>query len=127
MFKLHLNKYIFYYIIGFIILIFINYLIITLYNDYQINKKNEYDFSYLDSTLNDIYNMDPSLFKFNGNEAILEMNDLLKPITNGNDTLIFGEVPINKEQDQCVGYIIVKKINDSFKYDYSHICDKVDY
>ena len=55
------------------------------------------------------------------------MSDLLKPITNGKDTMYFGEIPITKEQDQCVGYIIVEKINEKLKFDYSHLCDMVDY
>ena len=39
----------------------------------------------------------------------------------------FGEIPMTKEQDQCVGYIIVKKHKNKLNYDYSHICDMLDY
>jgi len=41
--------------------------------------------------------------------------------------MYFGIVPLTKEQDQCVGYIIAKKENDQLTFDYSHICDMVDY
>ena len=34
---------------------------------------------------------------------------------------------MTKEQDQCVGYIIVKKHKNKLNYDYSHICDMLDY
>lgn len=75
-----------------------------------------------------LYKIDPTIFDFNeDNIAIVEMNDLLKPITNGKDTTYFGEIPMTKEQDQCVGYIIVKKHKNKLNYDYSHICDMLDY
>lgn len=47
--------------------------------------------------------------------------------TNGQDTVYFGEVPLTKEQDQCIEYIIVEKNNGDLKFDYSHLCDMVDY
>lgn len=126
--KLHLHQYILHYIVAIILLILINFLVIKFYNDYQENKKIQYDFSNYDYTMLQIYNINPSLFKFNSdNIAIVEMSDLLKPITNGKDTMYFGEVPMTKEQDQCVGYIIVKKINEELKFDYSHLCDMIDY
>lgn len=126
--KLHLKKYFIYDILVIILFIGINKLAISLYNDYQNNKNSKNDFSYYDSVLNDIYIIDPTIFNFNENDiAIIEMSDLLKPITNGKDTLYFGEGPMTKEQDQCVGYIIVKKKQDKFDYDYSHICDMLDY
>lgn len=126
--KLHLHQYILHYIAAILLLILINFLVIKFYNDYQENKKIQYDFSNYDYTMLQIYNIDPSLFKFNSdNIAIVEMSDLLKPITNGKDTMYFGEIPITKEQDQCVGYIIVEKINEKLKFDYSHLCDMVDY
>ena len=126
--KLHLHQYILHYIAAILLLILINFLVIKFYNDYQENKKIQYDFSNYDYTMLQIYNIDPSLFKFNSdNIAIVEMSDLLKPITNGKDAMYFGEVPITKEQDQCVGYIIVEKINEKLKFDYSHLCDMIDY
>ena len=101
---------------------------IKLYNAYQINKKTEYDFSSYDSFMNEVYVINPNLFKFDSNGiAKVEMNDLLKPITNGKDTIYFGVVPLTKDQDQCVGYIIVEKNNEILEFDYSHLCDMVDY
>lgn len=127
-FKLHLHKYFFYDLLAIFLFFLITFIGIKLYNAYQINKKTEYDFSSYDSFMNEVYVINPNLFKFDSNGiAKVEMNDLLKPITNGKDTIYFGVVPLTKDQDQCVGYIIVKKNNEILEYDYSHLCDMVDY
>ena len=127
-FKLHLHKYFFYDLLAIFLFFLITFIGIKLYNAYQINKKTEYDFSSYDSFMNEIYIINPNLFKFDSNGiAKVEMNDLLKPITNGKDTIYFGVVPLTKDQDQCVGYIIVKKKNEILEFDYSHLCDMVDY
>lgn len=127
-FKLHLHKYFFYDLLAIFLFFLITFIGIKLYNAYQINKKTEYDFSSYDSFMNEVYIINPNLFKFDSNGiAKVEMNDLLKPITNGKDTIYFGVVPLTKDQDQCVGYIIVEKNNEILEYDYSHLCDMVDY
>lgn len=127
-FKLHLHKYFFYDLLAIFLFFLITFIGIKLYNAYQINKKTEYDFSSYDSFMNEAYVINPNLFKFDSNGiAKVEMNDLLKPITNGKDTIYFGIVPLTKDQDQCVGYIIVKKKNEILEFDYSHLCDMVDY
>lgn len=127
-FKLHLHKYFFYDLLAIFLFFLITFIGIKLYNAYQINKKTEYDFSSYDSFMNQVYAINPNLFKFDSNGiAKVEMNDLLKPITNGKDTIYFGVVPLTKDQDQCVGYIIVEKNNEILEYDYSHLCDMVDY
>ena len=127
-FKLHLHKYFFYDLLAIFLFFLITFIGVKLYNAYQINKKTEYDFSSYDSFMNEVYVINPNLFKFDSNGiAKVEMNDLLKPITNGKDTIYFGVVPLTKDQDQCVGYIIVEKNNEILEYDYSHLCDMVDY
>ena len=127
-FKLHLHKYFFYDLLAIFLFFLITFIGIKLYNAYQINKKTEYDFSSYDSFMNEVYVINPNLFKFDSNGiAKVEMNDLLKPITNEKDTIYFGVVPLTKDQDQCVGYIIVEKNNEILEYDYSHLCDMVDY
>lgn len=127
-FKLHLHKYFFYDLLAIFLFFLITFIGIKLYNAYQINKKTEYDFSSYDSFMNEVYVINPNLFKFDSNGiAKVEMNDLLKPITNGKDTIYFGVVPLTKDQDQCVGYIIVEKNNEILEFDYSHLCDMVDY
>ena len=127
-FKLHLHKYFFYDLLAIFLFFLITFIGIKLYNAYQINKKTEYDFSSYDNFMNEVYVINPSLFKFDSNGiAKVEMNDLLKPITNGKDTIYFGVVPLTKDQDQCVGYIIVEKNNENLEFDYSHLCDMVDY
>ena len=127
-FKLHLHKYFFYDLLAIFLFFLITFIGVKLYNAYQINKKTEYDFSSYDNFMNEVYVINPNLFKFDSNGiAKVEMNDLLKPITNGKDTIYFGVVPLTKDQDQCVGYIIVKKKNEILEFDYSHLCDMVDY
>ena len=127
-FKLHLHKYFFYDLLAIFLFFLITFIGVKLYNAYQINKKTEYDFSSYDSFMNEIYIINPNLFKFDSNGiAKVEMNDLLKPITNGKDTTYFGVVPLTKDQDQCVGYNIVKKKNEILEFDHSHLCDMVDY
>ena len=127
-FKLHLHKYFFYDLLTIFLFFLITFIGIKLYNAYQINKKTEYDFSSYDNFMNEVYVINPNLFKFDSNGiAKVEMNDLLKPITNGKDTIYFGVVPLTKDQDQCVGYIIVEKNNEILEFDYSHLCDMVDY
>lgn len=127
-FKLHLHKYFFYDLLAIFLFFLITFIGIKLYNAYQINKKTEYDFSSYDNFMNEVYVINPNLFKFDSSGiAKVEMNDLLKPITNGKDTIYFGVVPLTKDQDQCVGYIIVEKNNEILEFDYSHLCDMVDY
>lgn len=123
--KIHIQKYFLYDILALIIFIVINILMFKLVNDLYENEKSEYDYS---DVIEKIYEIDPSLFKFDANDiAIVKMDDFLEPITNGKDTMFFGLVPLTKEQDQCVGYFIIKKVNDDLMVDSSHICDMIDY
>ena len=126
--KLHIKKYFFYDVLALIIYICINILMFNLISDLYENKKSEYDYSIYDETIKQIYEIDPSLFKFDEhNIATIKMDDFLEPITNGKDTLSFGLVPLTKDQDQCVGYFIIKKVNGELEIDSSHICDMIDY
>lgn len=126
--KIHIQKYVFYDILAIFIFIGINILMFNLINDYQENKRAELDYSNFDNTIKEAYKINPSLFKFDENNvAILKMDDLLAPITNGKDTMYFGIVPLTHEQDQCVGYFVIKKIQDELQIDSSHICDMIDY
>lgn len=123
--KIHIQKYFLYDILAIIIFIVINILMFKLVNDLYETKKSEYDYS---DIIEKIYEIDPSLFKFNSNDiAIVKMDDFLEPITNGKDTIYFADVPLTKNQDQCVGYFIIKKVNDELVVDSSHICDMIDY
>lgn len=126
--KLHIKKYFFYDVLALIIFICINILMFNLINDLYENKKSEYNYSIYDETIRQIYEIDPSLFKFDENNiATIKMDYFLEPITNGKDTLSFGLVPLTKNQDQCVGYFIIKKVNGELEIDSSHICDMIDY
>ena len=126
--KLHIQKYFFYDILALIIFIGINILTFNLIIDLYENEKSKYDYSLYDETIKQIYEIDPSLFKFDeNNTAIVKMDTFLEPITNGKDTMFFGIVPLTKDQDQCVGYFIIKKVNSELQIDSSHICDMIDY
>lgn len=126
--KLHIKKYFFYDVLALIIFICINILMFNLISDLYENKKSEYDYSIYDETIKQIYEIDQSLFKFDENNiATIKIDDFLEPITNGKDTLSFGLVPLTKDQDQCVGYFIIKKVNGELEIDSSHICDMIDY
>lgn len=126
--KLHIKKYFFYDVLALIIFICISVLMFNLINDLYENEKSKYDYSIYDETIKKIYEIDPSLFKFDENNiATIKMDDFLEPITNGKDTLSFGIVPLTKDQDQCVGYFIIKKVNGELEIDSSHICDMIDY
>jgi len=124
--KLHIEKYIFYDLIFAFIMTLLIIFIIKFVKDYNLNKNYEYLVS--NDFIAEVYHINPSLFKFNEeNIAIIKMDDLIKPITNGIETTSLGIVPLDKNQNQCVGYIEVKKENDSFIVDSSHMCDMIDY
>lgn len=126
--KLHIQKFIFYDLLAIFIFIVFNIFFINLIIDIQENQKSKYDYSNYDDTIRKIYTIDSSLFQFNEDGvAIVKMDDLLKPITNGKDTMYFGIVPLTDEQDQCVGYFIVTKKENELQIDSSHLCDMVDY
>lgn len=124
--KLHFQKYMFHYIFGIIIFILISNLTIDLYKSLKENKRLENDYSHFDSLIEEFYKIKPSLFKFNKNGiAIVKMDSLIED-DNG-EVLMYFNIPQTKDLDQCVGYLIVKKTNDKFDIDYTHICDMIDY
>lgn len=128
--KLHFQKYILYYVIALIPLILICTLIKNLIVDYMMNKSLENDYSSYEYLVNQAYEEYPSLFEFDdSNTAIIKMDDLILGIKTDNEShqwasgLLFTE-----EQDQCVGYIIVKRLSyEKLDIDTSHICDMIDY
>ena len=125
---MHISKFLFYDILAIAFFVVSNMIIIRIVNDYKENKLLKNDFSNYNLTIEEAYRIDPSLFNFDEDGiAIIKIDDLLKPITNGKDTIYFGVVPLTKEQDQCVGYIIVKKKKDDLDIDTSHMCDIIDY
>lgn len=116
------------YLLFIIIFIGISFLGYKFYNDYQINKVSDNDYSNYDSFMLSVYDIKPDLFKFDTDgTAVIKMDDLIDGVTNGKDSTSLGIIPLTKEQDECVGYIIAKEQNDGLKFDYTHICDMVDY
>lgn len=124
----HIGKYFNAYI-GFAILLIVGnmvvYNIIRGYNE----SKQEGRYS-LESVINDAYKIDPSILNFDDNNtAILKMDTLLLGVSNGKDSLQLASSSYTEDFDECVGYIIVKRDENSTKFiiDESHICDMIDY
>lgn len=126
--KFHIKKYIFYDLMGLFTIILITMFIVRFINDYNMNRRNEKDYSIYNDFIIKAYEINADLFKFNGdNIAIVKMDDLIKPITNGKDTISLGVVPVDRNLNQCVGYVVVKKVDGDLLIDTSHICDMIDY
>ncbi len=125
--KNNINKFLSYYIIGIMLFLLICVVSIKLINDYNSYKISENDFTIYDSYIKDAYNINPNLFKFDENNiAIVKMDELLT-VTNGIDTIYFGVIPIDRNQNQCVGYFVIRKVMDEIEIDSSHLCDMIDY
>lgn len=129
--KLHLHKYVFYYLLLIIITLIVTYILSCLTRDTLDNYKHNNNYSNYEEYIYKAYKDNPSLFIFDkNNESKIKVEDLLqKQDSDGNIT---GYIPITainftKEQDQCLGYIIVKKVDDDLQIDTSHICDMIDY
>lgn len=76
-----------------------------------------------------LYEINPNLFKFNAdNVFILKMDYLLETVINEKVIRIVRTPYLNENQEQCVGYLIVKKnCNGEFIVDNSHVCDIMDH
>ena len=129
--KLHLHKHIFYDLLLIIAFLLITYVLAILTRDILDNYKNNYSSVNYEESVKEAYKDNPSLFKFNSDGiSKIKVEDLLE--IQDSDGNITGYIPITaikftKKQDQCVGYIIVKKIDDDLQIDTSHICDMIDY
>jgi dolichyl-phosphate-mannose--protein O-mannosyl transferase len=120
----HMNYHFMKYLIGIPLFIFLNMFIYRFITDY--NESQKEDYSFLRDFVYDVYQNEPSLFKFNNNKAILKMDELYtEREENPNGTLS----PIyNKDFDQCAGYIIINKNDDNtINIDVSHVCEMIDY
>lgn len=124
--KAHFQRYMFHYFIVFLILIGIMIVGIYLVKDIHENKKANSDFYYYEERIREVYKVNPSFFKFNPDGvAIVKVDELIEEST---DSIGIGIIPVDKDQNQCVGYILVKKINNSeIDIDTSHFCDMIDY
>lgn len=128
--KLHFQKYILYYLIALVPLILIYMLIRNLVADYMLNKSLEDDYSSYEDLVSQVYEEYPSLFKFDDSDiAIIKMDNLILGIQTSNESHQWASgLFFTEEQDQCVGYIIVTKLNSNkLDVDTSHICDMIDY
>jgi len=105
-----------------IVIVFLSKLI----PDYIESTKKD-DYSYIEEYVSTAYQINPSILTFNDDGvAILKMDTLYLGVTNGKDN--WNMTPTyDSDFNQCVGYLIVKKDNNDFKVDVSHICDMLDY
>lgn len=131
--KLHIQKNIFYDIFVAIIVVLFNIILFKFINDYSENKRLEYDFTSYETSIKQAYFDGKLKINFDKNNiGILKMDDLIES-TNCVDSVctepIITQMNIrfSKELDQCVGYIILEKLNNDLKVDTSHICDMIDY
>lgn len=44
-----------------------------------------------------------------------------------NDVIIRDNSVVDKEGNQCNGYVVVEKINNTYQYNFKHVCDQIDY
>ena len=127
--KAHFNRYIFYYIFLALLLIPICMLIIAFVKDLKLYLDEKDKLPDYTEQVKQLYEINPDLFEFDGdNIFILKMDCLLETVINGKIIRIVEQPHLNKNQEQCVGYLIVKKNdNGEFIVDNSHICDIMDY
>ena len=121
----------FYDLLLIVLTLIVTYILACLTRDVLDNYKHNTNYSNYEEYIYKAYEENPSLFIFDeNNEFKIKVEELLqKQDSNGNIT---GYIPITairftKKQDQCLGYIIVKKIDDDLQIDTSHICDMIDY
>lgn len=131
--KLHIQKNIFYDIFGIILFVLFNIILFKFIHDYNENKSFEYDFTSYETTIKQAYDDGKLKINFdNNNIGIVKIDDLITS-TNCVDSVCIEpiitqmNIRFNKELDQCVGYIIVKKVQNELEIDTSHICDMIDY
>ncbi len=126
--RLHLHKYIFYYVIGIIIFIIFCFILSKLTKDYNLNKQSESDFSSYEETVKELYKKRPDKFKFNNKGTfVIKVEDLLEKEGNTLPSIPQTAIKFTSEQDECVGYIIVRKKNNDINVDTSHVCDMIDF
>ncbi len=75
-----------------------------------------------------LYEINPDLFQFDENDTfVLKMDYLLETKIDDKIIRIVRRPQVSDDFEQCVGYLIVKNINNNITVDNSHICDIIDY
>lgn len=118
----HFREYFLYDILILFLLIVINIGIICIVKNFNERKEKNNDYSYFNDDIDLIYKEHPEIFSFDQNNLT---KISLEYLEENSSTLFL--IPMTAELDECVGNIIIKKENNQLIYDYSHICDMIDY
>lgn len=132
--KAHFQKYIFYDIVGMIILLIMIILVLKFIHDYKEVEQSRYDFTNYEIAIQNAVRNGILKIDFDQNNiSILKVDDLMRNNDCDKENCNMEIIPqtaieFTDNQDQCVGYIIIEKLdNDDLKIDTSHVCDMIDY
>lgn len=88
---------------------------------YKINYEN-IDYNYQSKCVKEVYDLHPEAFTFNSNECKITVEQI-QLISDDSGF----EIEHDKYGNMCVGYYIVKKVENDIEVDSSHICDMINY
>ncbi len=126
--KMHFNRYLFYYILLALLLIPLSILIVVFIRDFKLYLEDKNKLPDYTEEVKQLYEINPDLFQFDENDTfVLKMDYLLETRIADKIIRIVGRPHLSENFEQCVGYLIVKNINNNITVDNSHICDIIDY
>ena len=126
--KTHFKRYLFYYILLVLLLIPLSILIVAFIRDFKLYLEDKNKLPDYTSEVKQLYEINPDLFQFDQNNTfILKMDYLLETKIDDKIIRIVRRPQVNDNFEQCVGYLIVKNINNNITVNNSHICDIIDY
>lgn len=126
--KTHFKRYLFYYILLGLLLIPLSILIVAFIRDFKLYLEDKNKLPDYTSEVKQLYEINPDLFQFDQNNTfILKMDYLLETKIDDKIIRIVRRPQVNDNFEQCVGYLIVKNINNNITVNNSHICDIIDY
>lgn len=73
------------------------------------------------------FSIRPDIFKFNKENTLTIRTEELTKLINDNIPELDVEIPINEDQDQCIGYVIIKKHDTNIDIDTSKTCEIMNY
>ena len=126
--KTHFKRYLFHYIFLGLLLIPLSILVIVFIRDLKLYLEDKNKLPDYTEEVKQLYEIKPSLFQFDENDTfVLKVDYLLETEIDDKIIRIVRRPQVNDEFEQCVGYLIVKNINNNITVDNSHICDIIDY